>query len=119
MKKEVLDYVVEKTHELMNAAPCSQEAKDAAQKWLDAIGTETEVEETEKYLAELKEDVVTIDNLIGFSGSDAGKAHFGEELASSILEHAKEIKAAGAQYCDCPACTAALAILEKQDDMLQ
>ena len=27
MKKEVLDYVIEKTHELMNAASCSSEAK--------------------------------------------------------------------------------------------
>ena len=29
MKKEVLDYVIEKTHELMNAASCSSEAKAA------------------------------------------------------------------------------------------
>ena len=37
MKKEVLDYVIEKTHELMNAASCSSEAKAAAQSWLDAV----------------------------------------------------------------------------------
>ena len=29
--------------------------------------------------------------------------------------HAREIKAAGAKYCDCPACAAVEAILEKKD----
>ena len=53
MKKEVLDYVIEKTHELMNAASCSSEAKAAAQSWLDAVGTEREADETKEYIAEL------------------------------------------------------------------
>ena len=43
MEKEVLDFVVGKTHDLMNAASCSSEAKTAAQAWLDALGTENEV----------------------------------------------------------------------------
>ncbi len=38
MNKEVLNYVVEKSHELINAPSCSKEAKAAAQTWLDAIG---------------------------------------------------------------------------------
>ena len=46
MEKEVLDFVVGKTHDLMNAASCSSEAKTAAQAWLDALGTENEAEET-------------------------------------------------------------------------
>ena len=50
MKKEVLDYVIEKTHELMNAASCSSEAKAAAQSWLDAVGTEREADETKEYI---------------------------------------------------------------------
>ena len=54
MKKEVLDYVIEKTHELMNAASCSSEAKAAAQSWLDAVGTEREADETKEYIAEFK-----------------------------------------------------------------
>ena len=64
MKKEVLDYVIEKTHELMNAASCSSEAKAAAQSWLDAVGTEQEADETKKYIAELEADIMPIDNLI-------------------------------------------------------
>ena len=64
MKKEVLDYVIEKTHELMNAASCSSEAKAAAQSWLDAVGTEQEADETKEYIAELEADIMPIDNLI-------------------------------------------------------
>jgi len=33
------------------------------------------------------------------------------------LAHAKEIKAKGAKYCDCPACTACAAILAKKAEM--
>lgn len=118
MQKEVLDFVVEKTHELMNASSCCREAKEAAQAWLDAIGTENESVETEKYIAELEEDIGTIDGLIAFAGSEYGIKHFGEETAKGILEHAKEIKAQGAKYCDCDACQAVAAILEKKDVLL-
>ena len=48
MGKEVLEYVIEKTNDLINAASCSSEAKEAAQAWLDAVGTAEEAEETRK-----------------------------------------------------------------------
>ena len=51
MTQETLNYVVEKTKELIAAPSCSQEAKDAAQAWLDAVGTEHEAEETKNYIA--------------------------------------------------------------------
>ena len=50
MDKKVLDYVVEKTKELMGTATCSAEAKAAAQAWLDAVGTAAEAGETKKYI---------------------------------------------------------------------
>ena len=118
MDKQVLDYVVEQTHALMNAHSCSKEAKEAAQAWLDAIGTENEVLQTKKYIAELEADIMPIDNLIGFADSEAGKGVFGEELAKNILAHAKEIKANGASYCDCPACVAVGNILKQKDKMI-
>lgn len=119
MEKQVLDYAIEKTKELMNAASCSKEAKAAAQKWLDAVGTDAQTEETKAYIAELEADIMPIDGLIGFAGSDAGRAYFGEDTAKGIAAHAEEIKAAGAKYCDCPACAAVAAILEKKADMLK
>ncbi|OUQ13306.1 molecular chaperone Hsp90 [Lachnoclostridium sp. An14] len=118
MDKKVLDYVVEKTKELMGTATCSAEAKAAAQAWLDAVGTAAEAEETKKYIAELEGDIMPIDMLIDFSESDAGKAYFGADTASGIAAHGREIKAAGAKFCDCPACAVVAEILEKKDEML-
>ena len=117
MDREVLDFVVKKTHELMDAASCSSEAKAAAQVWLDAVGTDREAAETAKYIAELEADIVTVDGLISFAQSEAGASVFGADNAKNIAAHAREIKAAGAKYCDCPACAAVEAILEKKELM--
>lgn len=117
MKKEVLDFVVEKSKELMAAHTCSAEAKEAAKAWLDAVGTQSEAEETKKYLAELEEDIVTVEGLEAFAESEMGAKVFGAD-APNVAAHAREIKAAGAKYCDCPACAAVEAILEKKADML-
>jgi len=106
MEKQILNEVIEETKKLIAAPSCSQEAKDAANAWLDAVGTDNEEAETKKYIAELEEDIMPIDGLIGFAGSEAGAAVFGAEKA-------KEVKAAGGKYCDCPACTACEVILSK------
>ena len=119
MNKDVLSFVTEKTRELIDAPTVSSETKAAAQSWLEAAGTDREKEETKKYIDELEEDIMPIDNLIGFASSDQGKAYFGETEAEGIAAHAREIKAAGGKYCDCPACLCVAAILEKKDDMLE
>ena len=38
------EYVMEKARELMDAHTCCAEAREAAQAWLDAIGTDKEAE---------------------------------------------------------------------------
>lgn len=118
MNKEVLDYVVEKTHELIDAPTCSSEAREAAKAWLDALGTDAEAVETKKYIDELEADIMPIDTLISFAESEGGSQCFGADAAKNIAAHAKEIKAAGAKYCDCPACVAVAAILEKKESLL-
>jgi len=105
MKKDVLDFVVEKTRELIDSPTCSSETRDAANTWLDSVGTEAETEETKKYIAELEEDIMPIDTLIGFAESEAGAQVFGADKAKDVAAHAREIKAEGAEYCDCPACS--------------
>ena len=118
MKQETLNFVKEQTAALIAAPSCSAEAKAAAEKWLTAVGTADEAEATKAYVAELEADIMPIDGLIAFAGSDAGVGVFGAELAKNILAHAEEIKAAGAEYCDCPACAACKAILEKKAELL-
>ena len=117
MEQQVLAFVTEKTRELISAPSCSREAKEAAQNWLDAVGTPAQKTQTQKYLAELEADVVPIDQLIQFAGSVEGREYFGADTAARIESHAREIKAAGAKYCDCPACQAAVAILEKRQEL--
>lgn len=66
----------------------------------------------------LEEDLMPIDGLIGFAASDMGAKVFGEEKAKEVLAHAEAIKAAGAKYCDCPACAACEAILKHKEELI-
>ena len=98
---------------------CCEEAKTAASDWINALGTDTEAEQTEKLLAELEADLLPIDNYIAFASSEAGVNVFGgEEGAQKEILRTKERKAAGEKYCDCPACAAALAILDKKEELI-
>ena len=118
MKQETLDFVTEKTHDLMNASSCCREAKAAAQAWLDAVGTENEHTETAKYIKELEGDILPIDELIAFARSERGAGFFGADGAAKLAARSEARRAAGEKYCDCPACAAAAAILGKKDEMV-
>jgi hypothetical protein len=118
MDQKVRDDIVEKTRSLIETETCSAEAKQAAQRWLDAAGTDAEKAETQAYLAELEEDIMPIDGLIGFAKSEQGAAVFGTQAAANIAAHAEQIKAAGARYCDCPACALVEQILARKQEML-
>ena len=113
MEKETLAFVKEKARELIQSPTCCAEGKAVAAEWLDAVGTENEAAKTERLAEELKADIMPIEQLIGFAGSEAGMQYFGADTAKNIVAHAEEIKAAGARYCDCPACAAREAILKK------
>lgn len=111
-------YVIEKVKELIAAPSCCAEAKEAAGKWLEAVGTDREAELAKKLVEELEEDIMPIEGLIAFADSEMGAKVFGEEAAKGVLAHAKEVQAAGGKYCDCAACAAVAAILEKKDELL-
>ncbi len=118
MTKQTLDFLVEKTHELINAPTCNSETRASAQRWLDAVGTAQQAAETSAYIAALEGDIMPIEQLIAFSQSEEGVAYFGADAAAGIAAHAKEIQQAGGRYCDCPACLAVAAILEKKSDII-
>ena len=111
MTQDTLNAIVEKTKVLIEAPTVCKEAKEAAQKFLESVGSDAMLEQLQAFIKEIKEDIVTIDNLIAFSSSDVGKQHFGEETAAQIAKHALEIKDQGATHCDCPACKAVADIL--------
>lgn len=118
MNQEAREYFTGKVKDLIEAPSCCAEAKAAGEAWLEAAGTEKEAEASKALLERVKEDITPIDGLIGFAGSEMGVQIFGEEGAKGVLAHAQEIKAAGAQYCDCPACAACEAILIRQDELV-
>lgn len=113
MTQDVKDYISEKVKELIEAPSCCAEAKEAGKNWLEAVGTDKEEAAAKALAAELQEDIMPIDGLIAFAGSEAGAKVFGEDMAKNVLAHAEELKASGAKYCDCAACAACEAILEK------
>ena len=118
MEKALLDFVTAKTHDLLAAPSACQEVKTAATAWLAAVGTEKETEETAKYIAELEADIMPIDGLIAFGQTELALSIFGAEGVKALQAHAQELKASGAEYCDCPACAACKAILDKKAEML-
>lgn len=98
---------------------CCDELKEAAQAWLDSIGTDKQKEAGEKYVAVLQDSIVSTDGMLAFLPTEEAKSKFGEETANKFYEHAKQLKAQGVENCDCPACTSALAVLELKDEILK
>lgn len=113
-----MEKAIERTKELLSNR-CCDELKEAAQNWLDSIGTDKEKEAGKKYVLELQDSIVPVDGMLAFLPTDEAKAKFGEETANKFYEHAKELKAQGIVNCDCPACTSASAVLELKDEILK
>lgn len=107
-------FIIEKTKELIAAPTCCAEAKAAAEAYLAAVSTGREDDAKKAYLTELGEDLETIDELLEFAHSALCVQLFGEERAKGFIAHAEQLKADGVPYCDCPACSAAEAILRAE-----
>ncbi len=109
MDKKELTQIVK---DMIAAPSCCRELKDAGQKWLDAVDAEAKKIAAAALLQEIREDVLTIQQVIEFVESPHGTQIFGAKKAQVIAEHAHEVKAKGGKWCDCPACAAGLKILE-------
>ncbi len=114
-QKVIRDALAEKVKAMIAVDYCDADLKAAGQAWLDTYNDgKANAEATKKLVAELEASVMTLDQNIEFTGSDAGKQMFGAEQAAAMNAHAKELKAAGKKYCDCEACTLGAEILEKK-----
>jgi hypothetical protein len=113
MDKELFDYTAAKVEELLAAPSSSKTTRDAAQGWKDAVAAGKDVDEATKALLDaIDAHHTTVDELIAFA-SGAAKDLMGEDVAAGMLAHGQQIKAAGAKYCDCAACTATHELLAK------
>ena len=110
--------VIEKVKELVAAPSVYAGLKEVAEKYLNSVGSSDEKANAKTLVDAVGECVQSIDSVIGFFGSDDAKKMFGEETAQNIFAHMKEVRAKGGKYCDCPACSAGIVILENKNAIL-
>lgn len=115
MDKQVL---IEKLQAMTAARSCCAELKAATQAYFDALGTADEKSAAQNLIAEIEEDITTVDDLVPFAHSEIAVQIFGAEGAKKFAAHADELKASGAKYCDCGACAPALEILANKEILL-
>ena len=107
-KKELLDIV----KKMIDSGCCCQELKEKANAYLSDQNTAHK----EALIAELKEDVCSIDDYIAFLSSDRGHLIFGFEI-DAMIRGAKRQKAEGQKYCICPACQNGAILLAHADEL--
>ena len=106
--------VIAEVKKLAEARSVYAGLKEKAEHFLRAAGTAEEHASFHKLVEELKGDVLTIDQVIGFMDSPEGVKIFGEEKAQELAAAAKKAKEQGEDTCICPACQAGKAILANQ-----
>ncbi|MFC2662711.1 MAG: molecular chaperone Hsp90 [Eubacterium sp.] len=115
MTKEEIKEEVKKA---IDAPSCCDELKEVGQAYLDAVGTPDEEKAAKNLIAELEDDVTSIDDLIALAGSAAGEKLFGKEKAAGLLKAAEDAKAHGEKFCICDACQAGGKVLVHKEDLL-
>ena len=97
---------------LLDAPTSNPTVKEFAQSWLDTEGTEKQADLTKQLVSIAEQNIALIDETIVFAGSELAVQILGKEGAANLLQHAKDIKAQGAEFCDCPGCVAAKNIID-------
>ena len=100
-QNKIREDLVAETRRLVNIEWARPELKAAAQAWLDTMDDGTaNAEPTKAFVKALEESITTV-----------------EELAANpkFAAHAAELKAKGALFCDCEACTIAADLLSKKE----
>ena len=97
---------------LLDAPTSNPTVKEFAQSWINAEGTPKQEKLTKQLVSVAEQNIALIDETIGFAGSERATQIFGAEGAANLLQHAKDIKAQGAKFCDCPGCVACKNIID-------
>ena len=93
--------LAEETRQLIAVEWARPELKAAAQKWLDTMEDgEANAEAARAYVKALEDSICTVDELAA---------------VPQFAAHAAELKAKGALFCDCEACTIAADLLSKKE----
>ena len=93
--------LAEETRQLVNIEWARPELKAAAQAWLDTMEDgEANAEAARAFVKALEDSICTVDELAA---------------VPQFAEHAAQLKAKGALFCDCEACTIAADLLSKKE----
>ena len=106
--------VIDEVQKLADAPSVYEGLKAKAEAFLGAVDTPQEKSAFRTLMDEIKSDVLTIDQLIGFTESPDGTAVFGAQKAGELAAAAKQAKEQGEDTCICPACQAGKKILANQ-----
>ncbi|MBQ3450643.1 MAG: hypothetical protein IJL12_08610 [Selenomonadaceae bacterium] len=110
--------MIEKVKAMAAAPSCCAKLKAASAVYVDAVGTANEKIAAQNLIAEIEQDITPIDGLVAFAHSEQAIQYFGAEGAKKFAAHADELKASGAEYCDCGACAPAVEILQNKEILL-
>ena len=107
--------IIRTVKEMIGASSCCPELKAAGNAYLEAVGGAHEKAAAAALLAEVKEDISTVEHLIEFCDSPLGAQILGADRAKAMAAHGREVKAAGGKWCDCPACACCVKILDNAE----
>ena len=97
---------------LLDAPTSNETVKEFAQSWINAEGKPEQAELTKQLVSIAEQNIALIDETIDFAGSELAVQILGKEGAANLLQHAKDIKAQGAEFCDCPGCVACKHVID-------
>ena len=103
---------------LLDAPSSNQTVKEFAQSWINAEGTPKQEELTKQLVSVAEQNIALIDEVIDYARSERAIQSLGEEGAAKLLQHAKDLKAQGAEFCDCQACVAAKNIIDLKAEIV-
>ena len=105
--------LIAKVNELIAAPTCNAGLKAKAQAYLES---QTKAN-ADALVKSLEENVNSIDEVIAFCESDAGKQVFGEKAASEAAALGRSKKAEGEKFCFCDACQAGSVIYANKENL--
>lgn len=116
MDKQTL---IEKIKQMGASPSCYPDLKEIIQVYLNSLGTANEKFVVQRLLDEIKEDIVTIEQLLIFAHSNSAIERLGAANAKLFAANADALKRSGAKYCNCLACTIGLEVLEHKELLLE
>ena len=109
MNKQTL---IERLKEMSASPSCCDVVKQAVKVYLASLAFEKIA--VDNLLAALEDNLVDVDEMLSLPHDDAVK-YFGVEGAKKFVDNAEALKASGAQYCNCLACTVAREVLDNKN----